>query len=202
MLQGLTANHFTTETYAIRPGDFALVHSAAGGVGLMLTQMIKARGGKVIGRVSRPEKAAVAKAAGADEVVVAADGIFADEVRRIAAGEGVHIVYDGAGADTFYDSLASLRHHGVLAYYGQTIKRLPPIDLLDLPKSVLVTYPREHDHVRTRQALLDRSGELFEMVRRGKLRVRIGHCYALTDTAQAHRDIQSRRTTGKLLIVP
>jgi NADPH:quinone reductase len=202
MMQGLTASHFVTETYAIKPGDIALVHSAAGGVGLMLTQLIKHLGGTVIGRVSSQDKIEIARAAGADEVIVAADGEFSDQVLRLTAGEGVHVAYDGAGADTFYGSLASLRRHGVLAYYGQTIKRLPPIDLLDLPKSVLVTYPTVMDYVPTRTALLSRSEQLFRWVHDGTLKVRIGRRYPLAQAAQAHSDIESRRTTGKLLLLP
>jgi NADPH:quinone reductase len=124
------------------------------------------------------------------------------QVLRLTAGEGVHVAYDGAGADTFHGSLASLRRHGVLAYYGQTIKRLPPIDLLDLPKSVLVTYPTVMDHVPTRTALLSRSEQLFRWVQDGTLKVRIGHRYPLAQAAQAHSDIESRRTTGKLLLLP
>jgi NADPH2:quinone reductase len=202
MMQGLTASHFVSETYAIKPGDTALVHSAAGGVGLMLTQMIRLLGGRVIGRVSSPDKIEIAKAAGADEVIVSATGDFADEVLRLTGGEGVHVVYDGAGADTFWGSVAALRHHGVLAYYGLLIKHLPPIDLTTLPKSVLVSYPTVQDHVRTRAALLARSNQLFDWVRQGKLSVRIGGRYTLANAAQAHRDIESRRTTGKLLLLP
>lgn len=202
MMQGLTASHFVSETYAIKPGDTALVHSAAGGVGLMLTQMIRLLGGRVIGRVSSPDKIEIAKAAGAEEVIVSATGDFADEVLRLTGGEGVHVVYDGAGADTFWGSVAALRHHGVLAYYGLLIKHLPPIDLTTLPKSVLVSYPTVQDHVRTRAALLARSNQLFDWVRQGKLSVRIGGRYTLANAAQAHRDIESRRTTGKLLLLP
>jgi NADPH:quinone reductase len=202
MMQGLTASHFVFETYAIKPGDTALVHSAAGGVGLLLTQMIKLLGGNVIGRVSSLDKVEIAKAAGADEVIISRTGEFADEVLRITGGEGVHVVYDGAGADTFWGSIASLRYHGVLAYYGLLIKHLEPIDLLDLPKSILVTFPVVHHHVRTHEALVMRSKQLFDWVRDGKLKVHIGGHYALADAAQAHRDIQSRRTTGKLLLQP
>lgn len=202
MMQGLTASHFATETHAIKRGDIALVHSAAGGVGLMLTQIIKLLGGQVIGRVSNERKAEIARAAGADHVIVESGGAFADEVRRLTNGEGVHVVYDGAGADTFQGSLDSLRYHGVLAYYGQTIKRLPPIDLLELPRSVHVTYPRVHHHVLTREALLTRSRQLFDWVESGQLKVNIGQRYPLADAAQAHIDITSRRRTGKLLLIP
>ena len=202
MMQGLTASHFATETYAIKPGDIALIHSAAGGLGLVLTQIVKIRGGNVIGRVSTKEKAEVARKAGADHVIVESGGSFAKEVMRVTAGEGVHVVYDGAGADTFYDSLASLRYHGVLAYYGQTIKRLPPIDLLDLPKSVLVTYPSVMHHVRTHRALLARTAQLFHWIRNGQLKIHIGGRYPLADAAKAHTDLEARKTIGKLLLVP
>ena len=202
MMQGLTASHFVTETYSIKPGDVALVHSAAGGLGLILTQIIKILGGTVIGRVSTKEKAEIARKVGADQVVVESGGAFAEEVLRLTHGEGVHVAYDGAGADTFYGSLASLRYHGVLAYYGQTIKRLPPIDLLDLPKSVLVTYPSVMHHVRTREALLARTAQLFDWVRNDQLKIHIGHRYPLADAARAHADLAARKTTGKLLLVP
>lgn len=202
MMQGLTASHFVTETYAVKPGDTALVHSAAGGVGLMLTQMIKLLGGKVIGRVSTEAKAEAARKAGAEHVIVDTEGNFAAKVRELTGGEGVQVVYDGAGADTFQGSLDSLDYHGVLAYYGQTIKRLPPIDLLDIPRSILLTYPTVHSHVRTREALLARSSQLFKWVMEGKLNVKIGHQYALADAAQAHKDLESRRTSGKVLLIP
>lgn len=202
MMQGLAANHMTTESYVIKPGDVAFVHSAAGGLGLMLTQLIKARGGSVIGRVSRPEKAEIARAAGADHVVVAAGGDFVDEVYRLTDGQGVAVVYDGVGAETFARSLAVLRYHGTLASYGQTIKPLPPIDMRTLPKSVLITYPTSLHHVRTREALLTRSAELFHFVEEGKLHVSIGGRYPLAEAARAHEAIQSRTTTGKLLLIP
>jgi NADPH:quinone reductase len=178
------------------------VHSAAIGVGLLLTQLIKIQGGRVLARVTSPDKVEIARAAGANDVIVASDGSFPDEVLRLNGDEGVHVAYDGAGADTFHGSLASLRHHCALAYYGQTIKRLPLIDLLDLPKSVLVAYPVVHHHVTTRAALLRRSQALFDLVREGSLNVRIGHRHPLPEAARAHADIQSRITTGKLLLIP
>jgi NADPH:quinone reductase len=202
MMQGLTALNLTQATYKVQPGDVALVHSAAGGVGLMLTQIVKLLGGTVIGRVSSEAKAALARAAGADHVIVAADGEVSERVLALTGGEGVHVAYDGAGADTFAGSLASLRYHGVLAYYGQTIKRLPPIDLLDLPRSVLVTYPVVHHLVRTPEALAARSRQLFGWILEGRLRVELGGRYPLDHAPRAHVDLQSRRTVGKLLLVP
>ena len=202
MMQGLTASHFVFETYAIRHGDTALVHAAAGGVGLLLTQMIKLLGGRVIGRVSRADKIEVARAAGADDVIISSTGEFAEEVLRLTGGEGVHVVYDGAGGETFRDSLASLGFHGVLACYGPLMKPLPPIDIFDLPKSVLITFPAVMHHVRTHEALIGRSNQLFDWVRAGKLKVMIGGRYPLAEAGRAHQDIQSRRTTGKLLLIP
>jgi NADPH2:quinone reductase len=202
MMQGLTAHNLATATYAVQPGDIALVHAAAGGLGLLLTQIIKLRGGRVIGKVSTAAKAEIARAAGADEVVVSAGGDFADEVLRLTGGEGVAVAYDGTGADTFHGSLDSLRHHGVLAYYGQTIKALPPIDLLQLPNSVLVSYPVVQHHVTTREALLAHTGDLFGWVADGRLTPRIGERYPLADAARAHGDLEARRSTGKLLLLP
>jgi NADPH2:quinone reductase len=201
MMQGLTANHFTTETYAVKPDDIAVVHAAAGGVGTMLTQMIKARGGSVIGLVSREEKVPVAKEAGADHVLVSSGGGFEEDVLALTNGEGAHVVYDGGGSSTFFSSLNSLRYHGTMAYYGPFMG-LPSMTPMDLPKSVLLSYPIVHDHVRTREALLLRSREVFDLIESGKLKTRIGHRYAMAEAAQAHIDIESRRTTGKLLLIP
>ncbi|NEC65367.1 quinone oxidoreductase [Streptomyces sp. SID9727] len=201
MMQGLTANHFTTETYAVGPGDTAVVHAAAGGVGLMLTQMIKARGGRVIGLVSRPEKAAVAAEAGADQVIVSSGAGFEERVRELTDGEGAHVVYDGGGTSTFRSSQLSLRLHGVHAYYGPFMG-VPSLSVTDLPSSILLSYPTVQDHVPSREALVARTEEVFSMVRAGQVTPRIGGRYALSDAARAHSDLESRRTTGKLLLTP
>jgi NADPH2:quinone reductase len=201
MMQGLTANHFTTESYPVRPGDTAVVHAAAGGVGLMLTQMIKARGGTVIALVSRQEKVAVAEEAGADHVLVWSGGGFEGQVRELTGGRGADVVYDGGGAPTFRSSQLALRPHGVHAYYGPFIG-VPSLTPIDLPSSILLTYPAIADHVRTRESLLARTGEVFDFVAKGQVVPRIGARYPLADAAQAHRDIESRRTTGKLLLIP
>ena len=201
MMQGLTANHFTTETYPIKPGDTAVVHAAAGGVGLTLTQLIKARGGRVIGLVSREDKIATATDAGADHVLVSSGGGFENRIRELTDGEGAHVVYDGGGAATFTSSLHALRHHGTLAYYGPFMG-IPTLTPMDLPRSVHLTYPTVADHVRTREALLARTSELFDFIKTGDLRPRIGNRYALADAATAYADIESRRTTGKLLLIP
>ncbi|EWM14368.1 quinone oxidoreductase [Kutzneria sp. 744] len=198
MMQGLTANHFTTETYAIKPGDTAVVHAAAGGVGLMLTQMIRARGGTSIGLVSRPEKVAAAEA---DHVLVSSGGGFEDKIRELTGGEGAHVVYDGGGAPTFRSSQLSLRRHGVHVYYGPFMG-VPTLTPLDLPNSILLSYAAVADHVPTREALIRRSNEVFAMVGKGQVTARIGGRYALKDAAQAHADLESRATTGKLLLLP
>ncbi|MFD5248369.1 quinone oxidoreductase family protein [Amycolatopsis sp. NPDC058340] len=201
LMQGLTANHFTTETYAIQPGDTAVVHSAAGGVGIILTQLIKARGGTVIGLVSREEKIPVAKNAGADHVLMSAGGGFERQVRELTDGEGAQVVYDGGGSATFRSSQLSLRRHGVHAYYG-VVNGNPAFRPADLPNSILLSYPSVVDHVPTREALVRRANELFEFIRKGQVAPYIGGRYALADAARAHRDIESRRTSGKLLLMP
>jgi NADPH:quinone reductase-like Zn-dependent oxidoreductase len=201
MMQGLTANHFTTETYAVQPGDTAVVHAAAGGVGQILTQLVKARGGTVIGLVSREEKVAAAKEAGADHVLVSSGGGFENRVKELTNGEGAHVVYDGGGPETLPSSQQALRAHGVHAYYGVIMGDML-LDPRRLPNSILLSYPTVADHVRTREALVKHTNELFDFVRKGQLTPRIGQRYALADAAQAHVDIESRRTTGKLLLVP
>jgi hypothetical protein len=196
MMQGLTANPLTTEVHPIRPGDTAVVHAAAGGVGLLLTQMIRARGGRAIGVVSREEKVAVAREAGADHVLVRRGGGVQDEVLELTGGEGADVVYDGGGAATFTSSLQALRHHGTLAFYGPFMGS-PTLRPTDLLKSVRLTYPVFAHHVRTREALVARTSEVFELVETGRLRVRVGRRYPLSEAARAHIDIESRRTTGK-----
>ena len=195
------SSHFTTETYAVRPGDTAVVHAAAGGVGLMLTQMVKARGGTVIGLVSREDKVPVAKEAGADHVLVSSGAGFEDRVRELTGGEGAHVVYDGAGSPTFRSSQLALRPHGVHAYYGPFLG-VPSFSVTDLPNSILLSYPTVRDHVRTPEALARRSAEVFGMLADGRITARIGGRYALADAATAHADLESRRTTGKLLLIP
>lgn len=200
-MQGLTANHVTTETYAIQPGDTAVVHAASGGVGLMLTQLIKARGGTVIGLVSREEKVAVAKEAGADHVLVSSGGGFEEQVREITDGAGAHVVYDGGGPATFRSSQLALRRHGVHVYYGVLMGDMS-FNPRELPGSILFSYPSFRDHVPTHEALVRRTTELFEFIRNGQVVPRIGARYPLADAAKAHEDIESRRTTGKLLLLP
>ncbi len=199
-VQGLTAHHFTTVSHPVRPGDIAVVHAAAGGVGMMLSQMIKARGGTVIGLVSRPEKVAAATEAGADHVLVSTGGAFADPVRDLTGGEGVHVVYDGAGATTFEASMSVLRTHGTMVFYGPLIGDPPVVRLSDIPRSISITYPATNHHIETPENLAAHTGELFRLVEKGDLTVRIGGRYPLAEAAQAHTALESRSTSGKLLL--
>ncbi|GAB7036835.1 MULTISPECIES: quinone oxidoreductase family protein [Catenuloplanes] len=202
LVHGLTAHHFATVSHPVRPGDVTLVHAAAGGVGLMLTQLIKARGGTVIGLVSRPEKVPVATAAGADHVLVSTGDAFPDRVRELTGGEGVHAVFDGAGATTFDASMSLLRRHGTFVFYGPLIGEPPTVRLSELPRSISITYPTPEDHVDTPEKLRAHTSELFGLVERGELTVRITGRYPLADAARAHAAIESRTTTGKLLLLP
>lgn len=202
MMQGLTASHFATDFHPVQPGDIALVHAAAGGVGLLLTQIIKLRGGHVIGRVSSVGKVAVAKQAGADHVIVDAQGNFAEEAIRLSGGEGVHVVYDGSGPKTFEASLHALRRSGTFCWYGPVLGGRTPIELMSLPKSIKIGYATFFDHVHTPQLLRARAGRLFDWIIKGELSVRIGGVYPLAEAARAHADMESRATTGKLLLIP
>ncbi|MER7845707.1 quinone oxidoreductase [Kitasatospora sp. NPDC096077] len=201
LLQGLTASHLSIETYPVGPGDTAVVHAAAGGVGLLLTQFVKARGGSVIGLVSREEKAAAAKEAGADHVLVHSGPGFEERVRELTGGRGADVVYDGSGSETFASSQLALRPHGVHAYYGPVLG-VPTLRPTDLPNSILLTFPLVHHHVPTREALLRRTGELFDLILAGRLTPRITGRYPLAEAARAHADLESRRSTGKLLLLP
>lgn len=202
MMQGLTASHFATDFYPVQPGDVAFVHAAAGGLGLLLTQIVKLRGGHVIGRVSSDDKVAAAKEAGADHVIVETEGRFAEEALRLTNGEGVDVVYDGSGPKTFQGSLDVLRRSGVFCWYGPVLGGPGPLDIMSLPKSIKIGYAIFFDHIHTPELLRARSAQLFDWITEGKLRVRIGGEYPLADAARAHADMEIRKTTGKLLLVP
>lgn len=202
MMQGLTASHFATDFYPVQPGDIAFVHAAAGGLGLLLTQIIKLRGGQVIGRVSSAEKVAVAKAAGADHVIVDTEGKFVEEARELSGGEGVHVVFDGSGPGTFQGSLDVLRRSGTFCWYGPVLGGPGAIDIMSLPKSIKLGYAVFFDHIRTPELLRARSARLFDWIAEGKLKVHIGGVYPLADAARAHLDMASRATMGKLLLMP
>lgn len=202
MMQGLTASHFATDFYPVQAGDIALIHAAAGGLGQLLTQIAKLRGGTVIGRVSSEAKVEAARKAGADHVIVDSEGKFADQVLKQTNGDGVHVVYDGSGPATFAGSLAALRRSGTFCWYGPVLGGPGPIDIMSLPKSIKLGYAVFADHIPTPALLRAHTVRLFDWIAEGKLKVEIGGVYPLADAAKAHRDMESRMTTGKLLLVP
>jgi len=178
------------------------VHAAAGGVGLLLTQITKLRGGKVIGRVSSADKVAAAKAAGADHVIVDTEGKFAAEALRLTDGEGVHVVYDGSGPTTFQGSLDVLRRSGTFCWYGPVLGGPGPLNIMSLPKSIKIGYATFFNLIPTPALLRAHSKQLFDWIAEGKLKINIGGVYPLADAAKAHADMASRATTGKLLLIP
>jgi NADPH:quinone reductase len=202
MLQGLTAHYLATSTYPLSKGTWCLVHAAAGGVGLLLCQIARARGARVIGTVSTDAKAALALAAGAEEIVVYSRQDFGSEVRRITAGRGVSVVYDSVGKTTFGGSLDCLAPRGMLVLFGQSSGPVPPFDpqVLNSKGSLYLTRPTMKHYLATREELLTRSQDLFQWVERGSLSVRIDRTYGLEDAAEAHRAVESRETTGKVLL--
>ncbi|WP_046471809.1 quinone oxidoreductase family protein [Allosalinactinospora lopnorensis] len=208
LLQGLTAHYLTHSTYPIQPGDTVLVHAAAGGTGLLLTQLAKLRGARVIGTVSTEAKERLAREAGADEII-RYTGTATEQapdvaaiVRELTGGAGVAAVYDGVGADTFEASLGSLRRRGVFALFGQASGTVPPFDpqRLNTAGSVFLTRPTLAHHIEDRTELLERASDVLGLVANQKLTVRIGGRYPLGDAARAHEDLAGRRTTGKLLL--
>ncbi|MBX4863915.1 quinone oxidoreductase [Rhizobium bangladeshense] len=202
MMQGLTASHFATDFYLIQPGDIALVHAAAGGLGQLLTQIIKLRGGTVIGRVSNASKVDAARAAGADHVIVDSGSNFADEAIRLTGGEGVHVVYDGSGPTTFAGSVAVLRRSGTFCWYGPVLGSPESIDLMSLPKSIKIGFAVFFDHIHTPALLHGHAAQLFDWLMKGDIKVDIGDTYPIADAAYAHAAMENRSTTGKLLLVP
>jgi NADPH2:quinone reductase len=202
LLQGMTAHYLLYDSYAARPGDTVLVHAAAGGMGLLLTQLATKLGARVIGTVSTAEKEKLARQAGAAEVIGYDD--VAARVRELTGGEGVPAVYDGVGRDTFDASLASLRPHGTLVLYGYASGPVPAFDLnrLQLGGSLYVTRPTLAHFVASREELVRRAGDVFGWVADGSLYVAVGGRYPLAEARRAHEDLQARRTTGKLLLVP
>ncbi|MDZ4718716.1 MAG: quinone oxidoreductase [Roseiflexaceae bacterium] len=200
MLQGLTAHYLTASTYPLKPGDTAIVHAAAGGVGLLLTQLAKLRGATVIGTVSTAEKAQFARAAGADEVTSYTE--FAEVARRMTNGRGVDVVYESVGKDTFDQSLGTLRPRGYLILYGQSSGAVPPLDpqILNAKGSLFLTRPTLGHYVQDRAELLARAGELFDLIAAGRLNVRIDRSYPLAEASAAHTALASRATSGKVLL--
>jgi NADPH2:quinone reductase len=202
MLQGMTAHYLAHAVRETKPGDIALVHAAAGGAGLLLVQTLKQAGARVIGTCSTAEKEALAREAGADEVIRYIDADVAAEVRRLTGGRGVDVVYDSVGRTTFEGSLASLRPRGLLALYGQSSGPVPPFELRRLNDlgSLFVTRPSLAHYTATRAELELRAGAVLGAVARGALRVRIGARWPLAEAAAAHRALESRATTGKVLL--
>lgn len=204
MVQGLTAHYLATSTFPLQPGHTCLIHAAAGGVGLLLTQMAKLRGATVIGTVSTEEKAELARGAGADHVINYTELDFAEEVARLTDGGGVEVVYDSVGVKTFDRSLESLRTRGMLVLFGQASGPVPPFDPQRLNRggSLFLTRPTLGHHVATREELLSRAAEIFGWVGAGKLDIHIGLELPLSDAAEAHRRLEGRATTGKVLLIP
>jgi len=204
MLQGMTAHYLCYDTYPLKPGETALVHAAAGGVGLLLVQMAHNIGARVIGTVSTEEKAKLARAAGADEVILYTKADFEAETKRLTAGKGVDVVYDGVGKATFEKSMNSLRPRGMLVLYGASSGPVPPVDPMVLSQkgSIYMARTSLAHFTATHEELLARSGAVFDMIASGKLKLRIAHTYPLAEAQQAHRDLEGRRTTGKLLLIP
>ena len=204
MLQGMTAHYLSHSTYAIQNGDAVLIHAGAGGVGLLLIQMAKRQGARVFATVSTDEKAALARAAGADETIIYTREDFAARVREFTGGAGVPVVYDSVGKTTFDGSIACLHPRGILVLYGASSGAVPPFDLIQLSTrgSLYVTRPTLKDYTATREELERRAGDVLRWVADGRLKLRLEHSYPLADAAQAHRDLESRKTTGKLLLIP
>ena len=202
MLQGMTAHYLSHSTYPLKSGDTALVHAAAGGVGLLLTQMAAEAGARVIATVSTLEKEELAREAGAADVILYTEADFDAETKRLTGGRGVDVVYDSVGRTTFGKSLNCLRSRGLLALFGGSSGAVPPFDLIELSKkgSLFITRPTLKDYTATREELLSRANDVFQAVQAGRLKVRMEHSYPLAQAAQAHRDLEGRKTTGKLLL--
>lgn len=204
MLQGMTADYLAHSTFPLEDGQTCLVHAAAGGVGLLLVQMAKRAGARVFGTASTDEKAALAREAGAEAVIVYAREAFDEAVRKLTAGRGVDVVYDSVGESTFEGSLKALRPRGMLVLFGQSSGRVPPVDLQVLAArgSLFVARPTLRDYIATRAELVERAERVLGAIARGELHVRIHAEYPLARAADAHRDLAARTTTGKLLLIP
>lgn len=204
MLQGLTAHYLASSTYPLHPGDVALVHAAGGGVGQLLTQIAKKRGARVIGTVSNEEKAELARASGADEIIYYTKEDFAAAVKRLTDGKGVQVVYDSVGRDTFDRSLDVLRPRGYLVLYGQSSGPVAPVDpqILNAKGSLFLTRPTLVHYIATQEELVQRTGELLGWIKEGSVKVRVDKTFSLADAAEAHRYLEGRQTKGKVLLIP
>jgi NADPH2:quinone reductase len=204
MLQGMTAHYLTHSTFPLKPGDKALVHAAAGGAGRLVVQMAKMLGATVYGTVGTDAKAAIAKESGADEAIVYTRDDFAAEVKRLTRGKGVDVIYDSVGATTFLKGLDIIRPRGMMALFGQSSGVVAPVDpnILNPKGSLFLTRPTLTHYVLTREELLWRAGDVFAWVGSGKLKIMTHKTYPLADAAEAHRDLEGRATSGKLLLIP
>ncbi len=204
MLQGMTAHYLAYTTYPLKPGDACLVHAAAGGVGLLLVQMAKQCGAHVFGTVSTEEKAALAREAGADAVILYTQQDFEAEVKRLTNGKGVQVVYDSVGKTTFDKSLNCLAPLGYMVLYGQSSGPVPPFDAATLSAkgSLFLTRPGLFHYIADRTSLEKRAGDVLGWIAAGKLKLRMEHNFALADVAKAHQSLEGRKTTGKVLLIP
>ena len=204
ILQGMTAHYLSHSTFPLKAGDTALIHAAAGGTGLLLTQMASQIGARVIATVSTEEKAALARQAGAHDIILYTQSDFEAETKRLTGGRGVDVVYDSVGKTTFEKSLNVLRPRGMMVLFGGSSGAVPPFDLIELSTkgSLFVTRPTLKHYILTRDALLARAKDVLDAVDAGKLKVRMEHVYPLSQAAQAQLDIAGRKTTGKLLLIP
>ena len=204
MLQGMTAHYLLNGSYKLASGETALIHAAAGGVGLLLVQMAKRIGARVISTAGTEEKAQLAREAGADECIVYTQADFEAETKRLTDGKGVHVVYDGVGKATFDKDLEVLRPRGYLVLFGGSSGAVPPFDLIKLSQkgSLFITRPTLAHYTATREELELRAGEVLGAIAKGEVKLRIHKSYALAEAAQAHRDLEGRKTTGKLLLIP
>jgi len=204
ILQGMTAHYLAHSTYPIQSGDEVLIHAGAGGTGLLLIQMAKARGARVFTTVSTEEKAALARAAGADEIILYTQEDFVAKIKALTQGKGLPVVYDSVGKSTFEQSLQCLQPRGLLVLFGGASGAVPPFDLIRLSTmgSLYITRPTLKNYVATRADLEARAKDVFDAVAIGTLKLRLEHTYSLADAAHAHRDLESRKTTGKLLLIP
>jgi NADPH2:quinone reductase len=204
MLQGMTAHYLSHGSYPVKQGQTVLIHAAAGGVGLLLVQMAKRLGAQVIATAGSEAKAELAREAGADEVIVYTQQDFEIETPRLTGGLGVHAVYDGVGKDTFAKDLKILRPRGYLVLFGGASGAVPPFDLMQLTAngSLFITRPKLGDYIATREELEQRANDVLQMIVRGELKLRIHQRYPLTEAQPAHRDLEGRKTTGKLLLIP
>lgn len=203
MLQGMTAHYLVNSTYPLKKGETALIHAAAGGVGLLLVQMAKNIGARAIGTVGSEEKAKLAREAGADDIIIYSQQDFEAETKRLTETKGVHVVYDGVGKSTFEKDFNVLRPRGYLVLFGGASGPVPPFDPMILTQkgSLFLTRPSLGHYIATREELERRATDVLNMISAGKLKLRIAHVYKLQDAQQAHRDLEGRKTTGKLLLI-